>query len=343
MTTQAPRSKTSPGDSSSWRAIILRPGWIFFIIFIVFFTWLSFAVLAPWQLNKDDDIVARNEKIQAAYERDPVPYNEVLDSSGGFGPDAEWSRVVIRGEYLTDDEVLLRLRPAGSGPSYQSLVPFKTTDGATLLINRGWKEAGEANTVPEIEPAPEGEQLIVGMVRESERVRQTEPITDDGYLQVYSINPKQIGELTGNTLGDSYIQLSEDQPGVLNPLPVPKLDRGNHLSYGLQWLALGVMAPIGMGYFIWSEIRERRRVSREEAEMRGEQTTDSAPQAPGLHSEGEDVEPADNHNAHAAEPDAEADLTRAQAEAQSRRRRSRYGTAKPDYYAKYSKRERERF
>ncbi|MGW9267450.1 SURF1 family protein, partial [Gordonia terrae] len=35
------------------------------------------------------------------------------------------------------------------------------------------------------------------------------------------------------------------------------------LSYGLQWLAFGVMAPLGVGYFLYSEIRARRRAAAE--------------------------------------------------------------------------------
>lgn len=68
-------------------------------------------------------------------------------------------------------------------------------------------------------------------------------------------------------LAEGYVQLSADQPGVLNAIPVPKLDRGSHLSYGFQWIAFGIMAPLGLGYFIWAEIRERRRVRDEEQEL----------------------------------------------------------------------------
>src|SRR5699024_1286227 len=58
-----------------------------------------------------------------------------------------------------------------------------------------------------------------------------------------------------------YIQLDDDQPGGLGAIPLPNLDSGPYLSYGLQWLTFGIMAPLGAGYFIWSEIRERRRRS----------------------------------------------------------------------------------
>jgi len=39
---------------------------------------------------------------------------------------------------------------------------------------------------------------------------------------------------------------------------VPRLDAGPFLSYGIQWILFGILAPIGLGYFAYSEIRARR-------------------------------------------------------------------------------------
>jgi cytochrome oxidase assembly protein ShyY1 len=55
------------------------------------------------------------------------------------------------------------------------------------------------------------------------------------------------------------VQLVENQPGALGVLPLPHLDAGPFLSYGIQWIAFGIVAPIGLGYFVFAEIRERRR------------------------------------------------------------------------------------
>ncbi len=236
-------------------------------LFIIAFSYLSFSVLAPWQLNKNHDIAERNKQIERAYEADPVPAEQALTDTGAIEPGDEWTRVTMTGKYLPDSEVLLRLRPAGTGPSYQSLIAFQADSGLTLLVNRGWLPAGEANAVPEIPAPPQGTQTISGMVRDGERLHDSQPIDREGYQQVYSINTEQIGELTSIELGEDYVQLSDATPGVLNPMPVPKLDTGSHLSYGLQWIAFGIMAPIGLFYFVYSEIKERRRVREEAAEL----------------------------------------------------------------------------
>jgi hypothetical protein len=42
-------------------------------------------------------------------------------------------------------------------------------------------------------------------------------------------------------------------------LGVPHLDAGPFLSYGIQWISFGILAPIGLSYFAYSEIKVRRR------------------------------------------------------------------------------------
>lgn len=250
-----------------WRTF-LKPGWVFMFLAIIAFSYAAFSFLAPWQLGKDDQIVERNEQIEAAFEVDPVPAEEVFGPGGSIAPEDEWRRVVLEGRYLTDAEVLLRLRPVDSSPAFHALTPFQLDSGATILVNRGFTVPLDGN-VPDMTDAPAGPASIVGHARFNEAVPLSEPMTDQGYRQVYGINTPQISEVVGVDLAEGYVQLSADQPGVLNAIPVPKLDRGSHLSYGFQWIAFGIMAPLGLGYFIWAEIRERRRVRDEEQELVG--------------------------------------------------------------------------
>ena len=330
----------------------LKPGWVLLLLFVVAFSYLAFTVLAPWQLGKDDDIVERNELITHAYEADPQPVEDLVDDHGAIKDD-EWSRATLHGHYLPQDEVLLRLRPVDSGPSYQSLVPFRTDSGLTILVNRGWVKAGEANAVPDIPDAPSGETTLTGMIRADEAEHQSAPIKQEGYQQVYSIHTEQIASLIDAPLAHDYIQLSADQPGVLNPMPIPQLDRGNHLSYGYQWIAFGIMAPLGLGYFVWSEIRERRRLREEEealAALDADASTPSEPEDASVAGSAPVETPStatSRHDAHAATDDATDTATAVAAasssHAASRRNRSRYGDSKPDHYAKLNKRRRERY
>lgn len=320
----------------------LKPGWVLFLIFIVAFSYLSFTVLAPWQLNKDAQIVERNHLIEEAYDADPQPATEVFSADGSLHK--EWERAELTGHYLPEDEVLLRLRPVESAPGFQSLVPFETESGETFLVNRGWMPTDEGNSVPHIDPAPEGEVTIVGMARYNERKHTSAPIEEQGYTQVYSINTEQIAELVDVPLAHDYLQLSPEQPGELHALPVPKLDRGNHLSYGYQWIAFGVMAPLGFAYFVWSEIRERRR-ARDEDALIAEAT--AAATGAGSLDAAADVDSSEHEEPAGERPEATAPSvqpsTPAAGTQPSRRSRSRYGSAKPDFYEKIRERGQERY
>jgi cytochrome oxidase assembly protein ShyY1 len=101
---------------------------------------------------------------------------------------------------------------------------------------------------------------ITARLRDSEPVAQgKDPFRQDGVQQVYSISTAQVSAVTGVPLTGSYLQLVEDQPGGLGVISLPRLDAGPFLSYGIQWIAFGIVAPILLGYFAYAEIRQRRR------------------------------------------------------------------------------------
>lgn len=317
----------------------LKPGWVILLIIVVAFTYFAFTVLAPWQLGKDDQIVERNHLIEEAYESEPQPVEEVFSAEGTLHK--EWTRAEVTGRYLPEQEVLLRLRPVGSSPAFQSLVPFESTTGTIYLVNRGWMPTDEGNTVPHIDKAPSEDVTIVAMARADEPQHASAPTEQQGYTQVYSINTEQIAALTDVPLAHDYLQLSPDQPGELHALPVPKLDRGNHLSYGYQWIAFGIMAPLGLAYFVWSEIRERRRAREEEAALAAAAAAVDGPTTA-------ELEPASDSVATPADPAEPTDATPQPTEpaspsTPSRRLRSRYGSSKPDFYEKIRERGHERF
>ena len=100
---------------------------------------------------------------------------------------------------------------------------------------------------------------ITARLRDSERpVLDKESFISDGVRQVYSINTEQIATLTGVPLAGSYLQLVDDQPGGLGVIGLPHLDAGPFLSYGIQWITFGIVAPILLGYFVYAEVRARR-------------------------------------------------------------------------------------
>ena len=226
-----------------WR-VFLRPGWIALAVAVVLFAVLCFWVFAPWQLGKNGRTEERNDQISRALGSPPTPLAELLRTD--VGPQSEWRAVVVTGVYESDKQVLLRHRPVhGTAQGPQVLTP--------LRVDRGYLPQGAAAAPP----APSGEVALKARLRLLERTPSGRPaiMTIDGSQQVEAIDPAAIAPLVGAPLEPAYLQLDPGQPGALGALAEPDLDPGPYLSYGLQWLAFGVIALAALGYFGYSELR----------------------------------------------------------------------------------------
>lgn len=238
-------------------AFLFRPQWLALFVVVIAFAYLCFTVLAPWQLGKNTRTSRENNQIASSLNTEPTPLTSVLPHQDSSAPDAQWRRLTATGHYRPEGEVLVRLRTDDGDPSYEVLTPFAVDGGPTVLVNRGYIKAGEG--VPPFAAPPPGTVTITGRLRDSEPLMAgKEPFTQNGIRQVYSINLTQISQLTGVPLTGDYLQLVDGQPGGLGVIALPHLDAGPFLSYGIQWIAFGIVAPIGLGYFVVAEIRQRR-------------------------------------------------------------------------------------
>lgn len=236
---------------------LFRPQWLALFVVVIAFAYLCFTVLAPWQLGKNTRTSRENNQIASSLNTEPVPLTSVLPHQDSSAPDAQWRRLTATGHYRPEAQVLVRLRTDDGDPSYEVLTPFAVDGGPTVLANRGYIKAGEG--VPPFAAPPPGTVTITGRLRDAEPVMSgKEPFKQDGITQVYSISTTQIAQLTGVPLTSEYLQLVEGQPGGLGVIALPHLDAGPFLSYGIQWIAFGIVAPIGLGYFVVAEMRQRR-------------------------------------------------------------------------------------
>jgi cytochrome oxidase assembly protein ShyY1 len=241
-------------------AFLLRPQWLALYVVVIAFAYLCFTVLAPWQLGKNTKTTRENAQISSSLTSEPVPVTSVLPKQDSAATDDTWKRVTATGRYLPEAQVLARLRSVDGEPAFEVLVPFAVDGGPTVLVDRGYVRPVQGSKVPEIADAPRDTVTITARLRDSELLAMgKEPFHQDGALQVYSINTDQIAKVTGVPLTGSYLQLVEDQPGGLGVIGLPHLDSGPFLSYGIQWIAFGIIAPIGVGYFVVAEYKQRRR------------------------------------------------------------------------------------
>jgi cytochrome oxidase assembly protein ShyY1 len=241
-------------------AFLLRPGWIALALVVIAFTYLCFSVLAPWQLGKNTRTSRENNQIEYSLSTPPDPLKSILPQQDSSAPNEQWRRVTATGHYLPDVQVLARLRVVEGDQAFEVLAPFVVDDGPTVLVDRGYVRPEPGSHVPEFPRPPQETVTLTARLRDSEPLpKDKEPFSRDGVQQVYSVNIPQVSALTKTPLAGSYLQLIENQPGGLGLIGVPHLDAGPFLSYGIQWISFGILAPIGLGYFVYSEIRARRR------------------------------------------------------------------------------------
>lgn len=243
---------------------LLRPGWVALTVGVVLFAIACFTLLAPWQFRRNDEKRALNEGVRASFQLQPRPIEEL-------GPDGpEWRQVVLAGRYLPEAEVVARLRTVQGEPAFEVLTPLRLDSGETVLVDRGFLRQGRGAGVPEYAAAPAGEVTVVGRLRRDEATAKAKaPVTDGGRRQVYAVDSRAVGELTGQPLRKGYVQLNAGQPGTLGALPLPRLDAGPHLSYALQWLAFGAMAIVGWVLLVRRELTETAVAPAEHQRERG--------------------------------------------------------------------------
>jgi cytochrome oxidase assembly protein ShyY1 len=246
-------------------AFLLKPGWLALAVVVVAFAGFCFSTLAPWQLGKNSSTEERNSRIAAATGAAPVPWGEVVTPGTPPAASDEWRSVQVTGSYLPEDEVLARLRVIDGRPAYEVLTPFRVESGpgtgSTVLVDRGYVRPVQGTDAPPIPAAPGGTVTLDAKLRLDEPwSAQRGVVPDPGTTtpQVYEVAADLVGGVVGTSISPGYLQLSADQPGGLGVLALPQLDAGPYLSYGLQWIAFGIMAPLGLAYFVRAEIRERR-------------------------------------------------------------------------------------
>ncbi|PXY32498.1 SURF1 family protein [Prauserella muralis] len=241
-----------------WK-FLLRPGWLALTLVVFVFAGACYTLLAPWQFQRDDEREAQNAAVSASFTARPQPLSEVLPGDRPPGQDTEWQRVTVRGTYLPGDEVIARLRTVQGEPAFEVLTPLRTTEGQVVLVDRGFVRPDNRTRVPPYAAPPRGQVTIEGRVRADEANPEGRPAFADastgGRLHAYSVNSGVVAEATGLDIRPGYVQLSAGQPGVLNVLPLPKLDAGPFFSYALQWIAFGTMALAGWLYFTLRELR----------------------------------------------------------------------------------------
>jgi len=264
---------------SNWSFAFSRR-WFGYLALVIAFA-IACVLLSQWQFDRREQAAAEVARVSDNWDAPPRELSEVMPELDTFDLDNKWKAVALSGEYLAEDQLLVRGRPYSGQPGFEVLVPFVLDDGKVIVVDRGWVPAGNAQDLPDFVPEPPA-----GVVDIVVRLKPSEPTVRGRSApegQVATIHLPTIDALVdGTTYVGAYGLLASESPAVAEtPIAYPKplLDEGAHLSYAFQWVAFGVLAFIGLGWAIRQEYRlvneadpaERQRAAkrRRKAEKRG--------------------------------------------------------------------------
>lgn len=190
-------------------------------------------VAGRWQFDRYEARADALNAAESARDQPPVTWDQAVSASGI----AEWRTVIVRGTFDTTSLTPLRGRTVQREASLQYLAWFITDTGA-VLVNAGWVPRDSGARIE----LPEGEIELEGIVRVQE--------VDDGKRGdgATRINAAQLpAPPSPATPGWLMVREPCTASGCLDttlqPVPLPQLSLGPHLSYALQWWLLAAVSP----------------------------------------------------------------------------------------------------
>lgn len=128
--------------------------------------------------------------------REPLPLPPRIDADAIS--DFDYRRVVTRGKFRHDLEMLIGPRMRDGEQGYMVVTPLEREGGSTVLVNRGWipKRLRDRRSRSR-DSMPVGEVVVEGMLREPWKKNMFTPENRPDKGEFYFPDVKQMAELTG--------------------------------------------------------------------------------------------------------------------------------------------------
>ena len=195
--------------------------------------------LGSWQAGRADEKRALGVQLERAFQAPPL---EIPD--GRIDPrDYVMKHVAARGRFDDEHTVYLdnKLRRGRAG--YEVVTPLRL-DGVSVLVNRGWVEAGRTRAVLPRVPAPAGEVRVEGLaLAHLAHALEIGPAPRGKVRQ--NVDLADFERETGLRLQPIVIEQHSPAPdGLTRDWPRPDVGIEKHESYALQWYSLAALAVV---------------------------------------------------------------------------------------------------
>lgn len=256
--------------------------WLGYLAVVVLFAVVC-GFLSNWQVNRLEEKEQIQALVDSNWSASAIPLDEAVPDADAFDESREYQPVTMSGEYLVEEQVLVRNRPRSGQPGFEVITPLQLSSGRVFMVDRGWVPTGSSQDEPDVVPAPPNGNVTVTV-----RLKPGEPelpgrSAGDG--QIATVN---LQDLDSRVSGSSYIGaygllMSEDPaPSDARPLAAfpPEINEGMHLSYAIQWVLFALLAFAFLVYAIRQEYRvhnaedprEQERAEKRELKRRQKKT-----------------------------------------------------------------------
>ena len=222
-----------------------RPKWLLTHLLVITLV-VVMVNLSLWQFRRLDERKAFNAVVLLNAAQPVIPLEKLLSSDPAT---IEWRRVVVRGVFNANKEVIAVNRSQDGTAGADPITPFTFTAGTKthlVLVDRGFVPLSEVSPAP-----PKGEVELVGRVRltQNHRIGSLSDPSTGVLKEVQHINISRLGRQmqssANETVAPFYLDLLES-PQITTPLPArvanPTTSNGSHLSYAIQWLLFSACA-----------------------------------------------------------------------------------------------------
>ena len=236
-------------------SFLRSPRWAGYLALVIVFA-VACCALGTWQLNRRAEALAEVARIDANYDAEAIPVAGALPDADEFDIDQRWQVVALSGEYLVDEEVVVRNRPFEGSSGFEVITPFLLDDGSVFMVDRGWIAQNSQGRPSEATPPPTDRVEVTARLKAGEERIAGRTTTG---VELATIDLDELAErVDGPAYTGAYGVLVQSGADVEEP-PLaaarPIRDEGPHLSYALQWYVFALLGFIGLA---WAANQERK-------------------------------------------------------------------------------------
>ena len=152
--------------------------------------------LGTWQVQRlgwKSELIA---KFEDRLVRDPLPLPPHIDPDAIH--DFDYRRVLARGVFRHDQEMLIGPRMRDGQDGYMVVTPLERKGASTILVNRGWISKKHRSQRTRPAGLPKGEVTVEGLLREPWKKNMFTPENKPEKGEFYFPDVAQMAQLTGS-------------------------------------------------------------------------------------------------------------------------------------------------